>query len=281
MINIIAAEQNRPELWGIHLPRPKEDGNKYDRGHAVIYGGPMYSMGAAKIAARCALRCGAGLVSVACDQDALPVYAASFEAIMTKLTKSTEEFSQLTQDDRVKSVLVGPGAGVTQQTKEIVLSALKHKKSCVLDADALSVFSDNPQSLFDAIQFPCILTPHQGEFERLFGKLIHSDDKLLRAKRAASLSHALIIYKGFNTIIAAPDGRTVINTNATPYLATAGTGDALAGICVGLLAQGMPAFEAACAAVWLHAETAAHFGAGLIAEDIADSLPTILKTILV
>jgi len=273
-------EKNRPDLWAGQFPRPKEDGNKHDRGHAVIYGGPMHSAGATKIAARCALRCGAGLVSIACDQDALPVYAASFEAVMTKLTKSAEEFSQLIQGDRVKSVLVGPGAGVTQQTKEIVLSALKHRKSCILDADALSVFSDNPQSLFDAIQSSCILTPHQGEFERLFGKLIHSDDQLLRAKQAASLSHALVIYKGFNTIIATPDGRSTINTNATPYLATAGTGDALAGICAGLLAQGMPAFEAACAAVWLHAEVASHFGPGLIAEDIADGLPAVLKAIL-
>jgi NAD(P)H-hydrate epimerase len=274
------SRENVPELWSSHFPYPQQDGNKYDRGHAIICGGPLQSTGAAKISAHCALRSGTGLVSVACDAAALPVYATSFQAIMTKLVRDKQEFSHLISDKRVKGVLIGPGAGITRRTKTFVLMALKLKKPTVLDADALTVFSDRPQNLFDAIQLPCILTPHDGEFLRLFGKSIsENENKLAQAIQAAGLSHSVVILKGFNTIIAAPDGRAAINNNSTPYLATAGSGDALAGICVGLLAQGMPAFEAACAAVWLHTEAALSFGPGLIAEDIADLLPAVLKSL--
>lgn len=275
----IKAQENTPELWADHFPHPHQDGNKYDRGHAIILGGPMQSTGASKIAAHSALRIGAGLVSVACDPTALPIYATSFQAVMTKPVKNKRDFMRLISDKRVKAVLIGPGAGITMRTKAFVLATLGVQKTVVLDADALTVFSDCPHKLFNAIQSACILTPHAGEFERLFGKAIsENSDPLTQAIEAARLSHSVVILKGFNTIIAAPDGRVVINNNATPYLATAGTGDALAGICVGLLAQGMLTFEAACAAVWFHAEAAAHFGPGLIAEDIADLLPTVLNS---
>lgn len=278
---LIISQENTPELWVQHFPYPLQDGNKYDRGNAIILGGPMEIAGAAKIAAHCALRSGAGLVSVVCDAGALPAYAASFQAVMTKLVKNKQEFSRLIADERVKGVLIGPGAGITRRTKALALTALKLKKPIVLDADALTVFSDHPQNLFTAIQSPCILTPHEGEFQRLFSKTVsEKNNRLARAIQAAILSHSVVILKGFNTIIAAPDGRAVINNNATPYLATAGSGDALAGICVGLLAQGMLAFEAACAAVWLHAEAASNFGPGLIAEDIANLLPAVLSVIL-
>jgi len=274
-----SAQENTPTLWQRDFPYPHQDGNKYDRGHAVIYGGPLQSMGATKIAAHCALRSGAGLISVACDARTLPIYAASFQAVMTKLVRNQREFLHLITDSRVKGVLLGPGAGINSRTKVFVLATLAQKKPTVLDADALSIFSQKPHELFSAIQSPCILTSHEGEFQRLFGTFIAGNDsKLIRAREAARLSHAIVILKGSNTVIAAPDGRAVINNNATPYLATAGTGDALAGICVGLLAQGMPAFEAACAAVWLHAEAAARFGPGLIAEDIANLLPAVMNS---
>jgi len=272
--------ENTPALWAVHFPRPKPEGNKYDHGHAVILGGPAQSTGAAKIAARCALRVGAGLVSVACDAKALPIYAASFQAVMTKIVKGQHDFSRLISDNRVKAVLLGPGAGITSRTKDFALATLAQKKSVILDADALAVFATKPQEFFKAIQSPCILTPHEGEFERLFGTIINvNDDRINRACQVAHISSAIMILKGPGTVIAGPDGRFVVNTNGTPYLATAGTGDALAGICVGLLSQGMAAFEAACAAVWLHAETARHFGPGLIAEDIADGLPAILQSL--
>ncbi len=273
-------QENTPDLWLEHFPFPKQEGNKYDRGHAVIGGGGIASTGAAKIVARCALRSGAGLVSVACDAESLPIYATSFQAVMTKQVDNVQEFVKLIDDKRVTAVSLGSGAGVSERTKEFALAALAKNKPLVLDADAISVFSDNPHLLFSAIKSSCIMTPHEGEFSRLFGRLVEEgDSKLARAKKAAKLSGSVVVLKGFNTVIAAPDGRSAVNCNATPYLASAGTGDALAGICVGLLAQDMPAFEAACAGTWLHAEAASIFGVGLIAEDIAELLPEVLRSL--
>ena len=268
--------KNSPDLWREYFPIPKREGDKYDRGHVVVGGGCIASTGAAKIVARCALRAGAGLVSVACDRESLPVYAASFQAVMTKITENVEEFSALISDERVTALSLGSGAGVNEKTKEFVLTALAKRKAVVLDADALSVFASSPNTLFFSIESPCILTPHEGEFQRLFNS---DGDRITRAKKAAGLSGAVVVLKGFNTVIATADGRVVVNHNATPYLATAGSGDALAGICAGLLAQGMPIFETACAAVWLHSEAGTKFGAGLTAEDIADLLPAIIQEI--
>ncbi|MEQ1706058.1 MAG: NAD(P)H-hydrate dehydratase [Rickettsiales bacterium] len=272
--------RNSPSLWLEHFPRPLPEHNKYDRGHAIIGGGGIASTGAARIAARCALRSGAGLVSVACDAESLPVYASSLQAIMTKLAGNTDEFAKLIEDKKVTAVALGSGAGITERTREFVLVSLAKNKPTVIDADGLSVFSKNPHLLFSSIKSPCILTPHEGEFVRLFGTLIdEQESKEARAQQAAKLSDAVIVLKGANTVIAAQDGRIVVNHDAPAYLASAGTGDALAGICAGLLAQGMPAFEAGCAAVWLHTQAALKFGVGLIAEDIADLLPVILKEI--
>lgn len=266
---------NTPELWRGLFPHPKADGNKYDRGHAVILGGPLHSTGAAKLAARAALRIGAGLVSVACTSEALPAYAATFQAVMTKPVASAKDFENLIRDPRVRSVLVGPGAGVTDFTRACALAALHEKKPTVLDADGLTVFAKEKESLFSAVQSSCILTPHEGEFERLFGPL--AQDRLQAVQEAARLSRAVVILKGAHTLIVASDGRAAVNTNAPPYLATAGTGDVLAGICAGLLAQGMEAFAAACASVWIHAEAACAFGLGLIAEDLPDALPGVVR----
>lgn len=272
---------NDPSLWRDKLPVPLPEGNKYDRGYAVITGGGLLSTGATKLAAGAALRIGAGLVSVACDSESLPVYAAYFQAVMNKLVWSVEEFSAFIADEKVTAVLVGCGCGVTQKTKDFALAALNLHKPTVLDADALTVFKDNPNELFSAIKSakkPCILTPHEGEFARIFSI---DSSRLERAKKSAEISGAVVILKGFNTVIAAPDGRVVINNNASPYLATAGSGDVLAGMCVGLLAGNMPAFEAACAVVWLHGEVGSKLGVGLIAEDIEEMLPKILSEIMV
>ena len=305
---------NDPSLWRDKVPVPLPEGNKYDRGYAVITGGWLLSTGATKLAAVAALRIGAGLVSVACDSESLPVYANCFQAVMNKLVRSAKEFSALIEDAKVTAVLIGCGGGITQKTKDFALAALNLHKQTVLDADAITVFKDNPNELFSAIKSskkPCILTPHEGEFARIFSialplssytssavgscdythtspslpvaekKLKHyiDGDRLERAKKSAEISGAVVVLKGFNTIIAAPDGRVVINNNASPYLATAGSGDVLAGMCVGLLAGNMPAFEAACAAVWLHGEAGSKLGVGLIAEDIAKVLPEILREV--
>ncbi len=272
--------KNSPDVWLEHFPLIKPEYNKYDRGYAVIGGGGVASTGAAKISARCALRSGAGLVSIACDKESLPVYASSLQAVMTKLINNTQDFANLIEDKKITAVALGSGAGVIDKTKEFVLCALEKNKPAVIDADAISVFADSPNLLFNSIKSPCILTPHEGEFKRLFGAVVDMEkDRVERAKQAAKLSGAVIVLKGADTVITAPDSRIAINYDAPPYLATAGTGDALAGICAGLLAQGMPVFEAACAAVWLHTQAALKFGIGLIAEDIADLLPAVLKEI--
>lgn len=269
---------NSPQHWRAMFPHPKADGNKYNRGHAVMVGGSWQTTGATKIAAHAALRIGAGLVSVACDTQSLPIYANSFQAIMTKLVESKQDFSALLSDKRITAVGIGPAAGLTDRTRDFTRTLLKEGKAAVLDADALTVFAETPQSLFDAIHAPCILTPHEGEFARLFGKQINMQaDRISRAQQAAKLSNAIVVLKGGETIIAAPDGQVRVNHNTSPYLATAGSGDALTGFCLGLLAQHMPAFEAACAAVWLHGEAGRTLGAGLISEDLANQLPSILK----
>ncbi len=272
-----ASRLNEPSLWLHNFPKPEPSGHKYDRGHAVILSGPRGKTGAARLAARSALRAGAGLVTMASPSDALPENAAQLTAVMIDVWRNAAEFRALIDDPRRNCVLLGPGAGLGRTTRSHVLNALRLRKSAVLDADALTVFQKNPKALFDAVASPVILTPHEGEFARLFKA---RGDKLRRARRAARLSHAVVILKGADSVIAAPDGRAAINTNGPPTLATAGSGDVLAGICAGLLAQNMPPFEAACAAVWLHGRTAANFGPGLIAEDLCEGLPRALSDVI-
>lgn len=270
--------ENTPELWRAQFPHAQTQGHKYHRGHCWIMGGRKETAGAARLAAKAALRAGAGLVTIACDEEAWPAYKdTQYDALMLKLLKSDSDIEAVLKDERNNAIVIGPGYGVGEKTREAVLQVLSHRKSSVLDADALSSFAEDPAKLFDAIQSPCILTPHEGEFGRLFGK--SGGSKIARAQDAAKRSKAVVLLKGPDTVIAAPDGRAAINTNAPPTLATAGSGDVLAGICGGLLAQGMPAFEAACAAVWMHGEAANRIGPGLIADDIPEKLPEILQRI--
>lgn len=265
---------NSPDLWRDALPRLKPDGSKYDRGHAVVLGGPIQSTGAARMAARAALRVGAGLVSVACSPAALTVYATTLQAVMTKPVRDAEAFGELISDPRINAVLIGPAAGVTSHTRDCVLKALDAKKACVLDADALTVFKDDPQALFLAIASPVVLTPHEGEFARIFWPVT---DREADAVRAAKQSGAVVLLKGRDTVIASPDGWVIVNREAPPQLATAGSGDVLAGLITGLMAQGMNALNAAAAGAWMHAEAARRFGPGLIAEDLETQIPAVLK----
>jgi len=265
---------NSPDLWLSTLPALKANSSKYDRGHCVVLGGPVVSTGAARLAARAALRIGAGLVSVACDPSSLIVYATALEAVMTKPVKDVEAFAAWLEDKRITSLVLGPAAGVNERTKAFVLAALNAEKACVLDADALTVFKDDPAKLFSAIRSPVLLTPHEGEFARLFDKV---SDREADAMKAAKASGAVVVLKGSDTVIAAPDGRMVINRAAPPTLATAGSGDVLAGFAGGLMAQGMEVFDAACAAAWIHAEAARSFGPGLISEDLSETVPQVLR----
>jgi hydroxyethylthiazole kinase-like uncharacterized protein yjeF len=270
---------NQPALWLADYPWPKDESHKYARGHAVVVSGPVYSTGAARLAARGALRAGAGLVTVASPRDALAVNAAQLTAIMVREADDARGLKGLLADQRKNAVLIGPGVGVGERTKEMVLTALRSGAAVVLDADALTSFAEDPRRLFAAIASrpaPVVFTPHDGEFARLFGDLA-SVPKLDRARQAASRSGALIALKGADTVVAAPDGSASINATTSPWLATAGTGDVLGGMILGLLAQNMPAFEGTSAAVWLHGAAAEDFGPGLIAEDLPETLPKVLR----
>ena len=264
---------NGPGLWAHLLPRPGVVGHKYSRGHALVLSGPAHATGAARMAARAALRSGAGLVTLASPGGAVAANAAQSTAVMVAPMADQADWRDLIADPRKNVVVAGPGAGVGTETRERALAVLAAKKAAVLDADALSVFADDPAVLFGAIDGPVVLTPHEGEFRRLFAD---HGDRLTRARAAAAASGAVVLLKGADTVIAEPTGRAVINATAPPTLATAGSGDVLAGIVAGLLAAGMPAFEAAAAAVWLHGRAASAGGAGLIAEDLIDYLPAAL-----
>ena len=265
--------ENSPALWLDNLPRWHANINKYGRGHALQYGGyPM--TGAARMAARAAARIGAGLTTIAVPERAFPIYAAALTSIMVQPLARDEDFVGLLSDSRYTAFSIGPGAGVAETTRLRALQMLKTGKPVVIDADAISVFASRPEELFQAIRGACVITPHEGEFKRIFEV---SGDKLARARQAARQSGAVIVLKGADTVIAAPDGRAIINSNAPPTLATAGSGDVLGGFILGLLAQRMDAFPAAAAAVWLHGAAAAGFGAGLLAEDLPDLLPAVLR----
>ena len=279
--------ENTPGLWREKFPRPRAEGHKYDRGHAVVVSGPLWSTGAARLAARGALRAGAGLVTIASPREALAVNAAANLAIMVRPVDGAAELMRFLADARLNALAIGPGLGVGDATCEMVLSALAGERAVVLDADAITSFAKDPQRLAAALTArngrATALTPHEGEFSRFFGALdadINAGSKLKRARRAAARTGAVIVLKGADTVVATPDGRASIAANAPASLATAGAGDVLTGIVAGVLAQGTPAFEAASAAVWLHGEAAQAFGPGLIAEDLPEQLPDVYRALL-
>jgi len=271
---------NGPALWRAAFPKLAVDAHKYTRGHTLVVSGDQTHTGAARLAARGALRIGSGLVTVASPADALSVNAAHLTAIMLAKCDRAADLSMLLEDARKNAVVIGPGSGTGAATRANVEAALKTKAGVVLDADALTSLASTPDVLFALGREGLVLTPHAGEFERLFPGLLASGQGRLAAARAgAKRANAVLVLKGADTVIAAADGRAAINENAPPTLATAGAGDVLSGMIAGLLAQGMPAFEAACAAVWLHGAAAAAFGPGLIAEDLPEQVPMVLQDI--
>ncbi len=265
--------ENDPSLWREALPRAQACGNKYSRGHALLCGGyPM--TGAARMAARAAARMGAGLTSIAVPQIAFPVYAAALTSIMVQPLIEDADLGRLLLDARYSAFLIGPGAGVNDGTRQKALELLATARPVLLDADAITTFASKSQELAQAIRGPCVITPHEGEFARIFHL---QGDKLARARSAARQCGAIVVLKGPDTVVAAPDGRAIVNTNASANLATAGSGDVLGGMILGLLAQGMDAFLAAAAGVWMHGAAAALFGPGLLAEDLPDLLPAVWR----
>ena len=281
-----AAFANRPALWGAAFPRPRADGHKYSRGHAVVVSGGLSTTGAARLAARGALRAGAGLVTIASPREALGVNATANLAVMVRPVDGAAELTAFLADRRRNAVVLGPGGGVGPAMREQAAAVLASGAAAVLDADALTSLAEEPKALAGMVAKvtrDVVLTPHEGEFARLF-KVIHEDSnvhgKLEKTRLAARSSGATVLFKGADTVVAAADGRASIADNAPPTLATAGSGDVLAGMIAGLLAQGMPAFEAASAAAWLHGEAANAFGPGLIAEDLPEALPAVYRRLL-
>ena len=271
--------ENHPDQWLSSLIWPTAMSHKYTRGHALIVGGNQ-TTGAARLATRGCQRLGIGMVTLACEPQVTSFYRSVMLSPIVEEIRDGESFSHLLMQRYRTSVLVGPGNGISELIKDLTHRAILSTLPCVLDADALSVYADDSQVLFKLLaskEQDSVLTPHDREFTRLFD--IHAGSRLERARAGARACSAIVLLKGADTVIAAPDGRAAINTNAPPELATAGTGDVLAGIIVGLLAQGVPGFEAACAGSWIHGAAAAKIGIGLIADDLPDVLPAILTSL--
>ncbi|MCB4770232.1 NAD(P)H-hydrate dehydratase [Ancylobacter sp. Lp-2] len=271
---------NVPELWAGQFPVPRVDGHKYTRGHLVAVSGPAFATGATRLAAKAALRTGAGLVTVACPAEALAIHAANLSAVMVRPVEDAEGLAHLLADRRLGTVVLGPGAGVGPPTRAKLEAAAERR--LVVDADLITSYAGDARGLARALaKSPAaVVTPHDGEFARLFAEepsVTEAGSKLERARAGAALIGAVLLLKGPDTVVASPDGRAAIASNAPPTIATAGAGDVLAGIVGGLLAQGMPAFEAAAAAVWLHGEAGREAGPGLVADDLVDALRPVLR----
>jgi hydroxyethylthiazole kinase-like uncharacterized protein yjeF len=272
--------ENGPALWLERYPWPGVSAYKHTRGRLIVISGDAWSTGAARLSARAALRIGAGLVTLLSPPDALAVNAAHIEAIMLRPFETEMELEAVASD--VEAAVIGPAAGVTEATLSNVLALARTGAALVVDADALSVFRDEPDELFQVLDRDDVLTPHAGEFERIFpGLLKNAPERITAARKAADRAQAVVLLKGPDTVIAAPDGRAAVNVNGSPWLATAGSGDVLAGLIGGLIAQGMESFEAACAGAWIHAACADLFGPGLISEDLPGLVPRVLNQLRV
>jgi NAD(P)H-hydrate epimerase len=265
--------ENGPGLWLDCYPWPEPESYKYKRGEVLVLGGEAIT-GASRMTTLAASRAGAGMVTLAAPTAVWSIYATSLINAIVHSFEGASGWQALLADKRRNVIAIGPGAGVGAPTRAYVVAALATKRAAVLDADALTSFAEAPQDLFSAIDGPCVMTPHAGEFMRLFQG---EGDKLARTRAAAKQSGAVVLLKGPDTVIAAPDGRAIINANAPAQLATGGTGDVLTGFIAALLAQGMAPFEAAAAGVWLHGAAAAEFGLGLVAQDLPDAFPRVLQ----
>ncbi len=268
--------ENDISLWGHTFPFAGPSYHKYDRGHLLVLGGREPALGASRLASLAGLRIGAGLVTLAAPSETYTVQASSLTDIMVRKVDSHFGFIGILADQRINTTLIGPGSGIGEKTAELALECLKKGKRLTLDADGLSSMAGRLQQLDAFPKREAVFTPHDGEFRRLFPDIDLAGNRLAAAQTAAKRAGVTIILKGVSTIVASPDGKSAINTCAPAWLSVGGTGDVLAGIVAGLLAQGMPVFEASCAAVWLHSRAAMKAGRGLIASDLLETLVDVL-----
>ncbi len=273
----VSAFENIPSLWGVAFPHAGPATHKYHRGHLLVLGGKEPTLGASRLAALAGLRVGAGLVTLASPTESYAIQASALTDVMVRRFEGPVGFMGIASDARMNTVLMGPGAGVGEKTADLVQDVAGSGKSLVLDADALTSLVGKVNDLRGAGgDADVIMTPHDGEFGRLFPEISLVGDRVAAARQAASESGCFIVLKGVSTVIAAPDGRAAVTTNAPAWLSVGGTGDILSGAIAGLMVQGMPAFEAACAGVWLQGEAAMRAGRGLIASDLLSQLPKVL-----
>ncbi len=281
--------ENVPPLWRGSLPTPGIEAHKYSRGHVAVFSGAATATGAARLSAHAAARVGAGAVTMLSPADALAANAAHLTSIMLRKADGVADALAFAEERRPSALVYGPGLSPSSDTAERLMGLLDgwpQPFAAVIDASALTALASTPHLLmppFSGRRHDLVVTPHEGEFRRLFPEIRvdRIPSKVERARQAARLIDGVVVYKGPDTVIAAPDGRAAINANGTPWLATAGSGDVLSGLVAGLLAQGMPAFEAACAAVWIHAEAATRFGPGLVAEDLPRAILPVMRELLV
>jgi len=277
-LDVILMQRNHPDLWKSALPRPGAGSHKHSRGRLGVVSGPALRTGAARLTARAGLRIGAGLVKVFCPPDAAPVLAPALEAVMLDVFHDAEDLRRLAAP--MDAMVIGPAAGLTAATAANIAALQRNGAALVVDADGLSLFEGRTQDLFSGLDRDDVLTPHAGEFERLFPGLLERRGREGAARVAAETAGAVVVLKGADTVIAAPDGRLSVNREGSPWLATAGTGDVLAGMIGGLIAQKMDSFDAARAAVWIHAEAGRAVGPGLISEDLPDRIGSIVGDLL-
>ena len=269
---------NSPDLWLSKFPWPTAASHKHSRGRMIVVSGNAWSTGAARLAARAGLRIGAGLVTLLSSPEALAVNGAHLEAVMLQPFETEAELEAAASS--VDVAVIGPAAGVDEATVSNLFALARTGAALVVDADALTVFRHDVSELFSVLDRDDVLTPHQGEFERLFpGLLRSSPDRTAATLEASKRAGSIVLLKGSDTVIAAPDGRCVVNRAGSVWLATAGTGDVLAGLIAGLIAQGMDSFDAACAAVWIHSDAAELHGPGLISEDLPGLVPLVLAAL--
>jgi hydroxyethylthiazole kinase-like uncharacterized protein yjeF len=268
---------NGPDLWRAVWPSVAADAHKFSRGAALIASGPAHATGAIRLASEAALRAGAGIVTIASPPDAVLALAAGRAAPVIRPVENPAALPALFDEPRLRAGLIGPGFGLTDANAAAIAGVLEKPVALVLDADALTLIARDPVGAFAAIKGrggAVVLTPHEGEFARLFPDLAGS--KLRKAREAAARSGAVVLVKGPDTVIAHPDGRAAINENGTAALATAGSGDVLAGLITGLMAAGVPAFEAASLGAWMHGEAGRRAGYGSIADDIAAEIRPVI-----
>lgn len=279
---------NLPKMWLHDWPVLDYDMHKYSKGHVVVFSGPAIMTGAARLAAYAAARSGAGLVTILSPQDALSVHESHLTSVMLKEMGSDANVLSFFQQRKVKTAVLGPGFGAMDRAFTLIKTILA-KQDCletiVLDADALTAIADKTDEIFELIKqstVKVVLTPHEGEFRRIFPKIASKSNspRIDKAREAALKSGATVVYKGADSMIASPDGRLSITVNGTPFLATAGSGDVLSGIMGGLLVQGMPVYEAVCAGNWMHAECGRQAGIGAIADDLITQIPSILQNLI-